>query len=162
MITIPNETLIQSLDTLREIYTQQQKAAATLQTTFKAFTDSQSKIRKALTDYSTQNTGADVQSAQETFTGLRLKEETIDPLLPTLRRETKTLTALTTALKDASAALRIEPVDVGRLDKANTILQNASQQDIRALLPELTQELDLAQRALGDAFGYKLRDALAQ
>jgi hypothetical protein len=159
---MPNETLIQTLDALRETYTQQQKAAATLQATFKALTDTQTKVRKALTDYNIQNTGADVRSAQEIFAGLRLKEETIDPLLPALRRETKTLAVLTAALKDASTALRMEPVDVGRLDKATTALQSASQTAIRALLPELTVELDLAQQALGTEFGYKLRDALAQ
>ncbi len=159
---MPNEMLIQQLETLRDLYNQQQKAATVLQTTFKAVTDAQNKTRKALSDYSTQNTGTDIGAAQDTFTRLRLKEETIDPLLPNLRREIKTLTAFTSALKDAAVALRTEPVDVGRLDKALAILQSASQANIQAVVPELREELDLAQRALGEDFGYKLREALAE
>jgi len=159
---MPNEALIQQLETLRDTYNQQQKAAAVLQTTFKAVTDTQNKVRKALSDYSAQNTGADVNQANETFATLRLKEDTIDPLGPNLRREIKTLASLTTALKDAATALRGEPVDVVRLDKALTILQTASQQNIQAVLSELREEVTLAQRVLSDEFGSKLRDALAQ
>lgn len=161
-LIMPNEALIQSLEQLKDIYSQQQKSATVLQTAFKAFTDSHNKTRKALSDYKAQNTGTDASHAQEIFATLRLKEETIDPLLPGLRREVKTLAALVGALKDISTALRSEPVDVVKLDKAVTTLQTADQQDIQALLPELNEELDLAQRALGEEFGYKLRDALAQ
>jgi len=74
----------------------------------------------------------------------------------------KALTAITGALKEGAAALRSDPVDVVRLDKAIAALQPVVQQDISALLPELSEELDVAQRALGDQFGEKLRDALAQ
>jgi hypothetical protein len=157
-----NETLIHNLETLRDTYTQQQKTATVLQTTFKAFADSQNKTRKALSDYDSQNTGTDISRASETFTTLRLKEDTIDPLLPSLRREIKALSALVSALKDTVTALRSEPVDVVKLDKASTTLQTADQQNIQALLPELNEELLLAQRALGDEFGAKLRDALTQ
>jgi len=158
---MPNETLISQLDTLYTAYLQQQKTAAVLQKTLKAVTDTQSKAQKILRDYSVQNTGADISAAQETFAQLRLKEDTIDPLLPDLRRELKTLAALVGSLKEAAAALRSEPVDVTRFDKAITHLQAAKQPDIAALIPELSLELDLAQRALGDEFGAKLRDALA-
>ncbi len=122
---MPNETLIQQLETLREIYTQQQKVAATLQTTFKAVTDAQNKTRKALNEYSVQNSGADISTAQNTFQALRLKEDTIDPLLPGLRREIKTLTSLSGALKDAGVALRSEPVDVVKLDGSGDTLTDA-------------------------------------
>ena len=99
--------------------------------------------------------------AQDVFAQLHLKEDTIDPLLPDLRRELKMLAVLVGALKEASVALRSEPVDVVRLDKALMHLPSARQQDILKLIPELNQELELAQQALGDEFGAKLRDALA-
>ena len=158
---MPNETLIGQLDVLREDYLQQQKAATALQKTFKIVTDTQNKAQKALFDYAAKNTGLDVSSAQETFSQLRLKENTIDPLLPDLRRELKLLAGLTASLKDASVALRSEPVDVTRLDKAVAVLQSARSQEVSDLIPELNQELELAQRNLGNEFGAKLRDALA-
>ncbi len=159
---MPNETIISQLDILRESYLQQQKMAAALLASLKTITNVQSKTQKALADYSLQNTGADVTRAQEVFAQLRLKEETIDPLLPDLRREIKSLAALTGALKDAAVALRSEPADVVRLDKAIAQLQTAKQQDILDLLPELREELEVAQRALGDEFGQRLRTALAE
>ena len=159
---MPNETLIQQLETLREIYTQQQKTASVLQTAFKSVIDAHNKTRKALSDYSVQNTGSDARQSHETFTNLRLKEDAIDPLVPNLRREIKTFAALTNALKDAGTALRSEPVDVVKLDKAIATFQTAEQQNIQGILSELNEELDIAQRALGDEFGSKLRDALAQ
>lgn len=159
---MPNETIISQLDQLREQYTLQQKAATTLQATLKNITAAQSKTQKALMDYNVQNTGVDVRPAQDAFANLRLKEETVDPLLPDLRRELKALTGLISALKDAAVALRTEPVDVVRMDKAISALQINSQENMLNLLPELNKELDLAQRILGDAFGEKLRDGLAE
>ncbi len=44
---MPNEILIAQLDTLRETYTQQQKAVATLQAAFKGVTNANSKAQKA-------------------------------------------------------------------------------------------------------------------
>jgi hypothetical protein len=158
---MPNEPLISQLDTLRDAYLQQQKAASTLQKSLKTVTDAQSKAQKTLRDYRMQNTGADVSSVQDTFARLRLKEDAIDPLLPDLRREIKTLAALVNALKEASVALHSEPVDVVQLDKAVTHLQGIQQQDVLDLIPELKQELEVAQRVLGDEFGAKLRDALS-
>lgn len=159
---MPNESIITQLDQLRELYTQQQKAAGALQTRLKTITAEQSKMQKTLLDYSSQNTGVDVRPAQEVFASLRLKEQVVDPLLPDLRRELKMLTVSIGALKDAAAALRTEPVDVARLDKALTALKTDPQQDVLALLPELDQELVLAQRLLGDEFGKKLQLALVE
>ncbi len=48
-----------------------------------------------------------------------------------------------------------------RLDKALTVLQSSKESAILDVMPELQSELDLAQRALGDEFGQKLRAALA-
>lgn len=159
---MPNETLLTQLDALREVYAQQQKAVSTLQTALKAFTDAQSKAQKALRDAAAQDVRLNTAGAQEAFSQTRLKEDAIDPLLPDLRRELKNLAIITGALKDAASALRSEPVDVVRLDKALTLLQTSKQQDIAPLLPQLSNELDVAQRALGDEFGQKLRDALAE
>jgi hypothetical protein len=115
-----------------------------------------------LRDYGEQDGSVDVSGAQEAFAQSRLKDEAIDPLLPDLRREIKTLTTLTGTLKEATTALRSQPVDVVHLDKALAILQTMREQAVLDLVPELQQELDLAQRALGDEFGQKLRTALAE
>ncbi len=157
-----NDSLLQQLDLLRDQYTRQQKTASGLQASLKGVTDVHNRLQKTLEDYRERNTGADVTGIQDLFASLRLKEDAIDPLLPDLRRELKALTAITGALKEGAAALRSDPVDVVRLDKAIAALQPVVQQDISALLPELSEELDVAQRALGDQFGEKLRDALAQ
>lgn len=157
-----NDFLLQQLDFLRDQYIRQQKAASGLQTSLKGVTDAHSRVQKALANYRDQNTGADVTNIQTMFANFRLKEDSIDPLLPDLRRELKMLIAIAGALKDAATALRSDPVDVVRLDKAIATLQPAAQQDISILLPELGEELNVAQRTLGDQFGEKLRDALAQ
>jgi hypothetical protein len=157
---MPNELLIQQLDELRAYYTHQQKAALALQTSLKSAQDSQIRLQKTLTDYRDQNTAVTLNEALMTFGNLDLKTTLLDPLLPELRRELKMLVTITNGLKDAIAALRSEPVDVARLDKACTSLQSLQQPNIADLLAQLHQELDLAQRALGDLFGYKLRDAL--
>jgi hypothetical protein len=117
-----NETLSKQLDDRRESYIQRQKAASSLQAAFKLTTNAHGKAQKALRDYHEQDATVNVQSAQESFTQLRLKEEAIDPLLPDLRREIKNLTTLTGALKEAATALCSAPVDVVRLDKALTTL----------------------------------------
>lgn len=162
---MPNETMITQLDTLRETYTQQQKAVAALQAAFKGVTNAHSKAQKALRDLSALNSGVSydgVNSAQEAFSASSLREEAMDPLLPEIRRELKSLAILTGALKDAASALRSEPVDVVRLDKALATLETAKQEDVREKLPPLREELDVAQRVLGDEFGQSLRSALVE
>jgi hypothetical protein len=159
---MPNEPLIQQLELLRDNYTRQQKAASALQAALKNVTNVQNRIQKAFSQYVEQNSGVDVNNAQTVFANDRLKEDAVDPLLPDLRRELKGLAAISGALKDALSALSSEPVDVVRLDKAVSHLQTAAPQDIADVIPELNEELELAQRALGDEFGAKLRDALAE
>ncbi|MBK8046748.1 MAG: hypothetical protein IPK16_06270 [Anaerolineales bacterium] len=146
---------------MRESYTQREKTAAALLAAFKLNAGAQGKVLRALTDYAAQDATVDVRSAQDAFSRLKLKEEVVDPLTPELRRETKALNSLTAALKEATTALRSDPVDVVRLDKALTHLATSKEPQVLERLPELQQELDLAQRALGDEFGQKLRDALA-
>ncbi len=162
---MPNETLITQLDTLRETYTQQQKAIAGLQAAFMGVMNAHSKAQKALRDLSILNSGVSADGltgAQEAFSESRLKDKAVDPLLPDIRRELKGLATLTGALKDAASALRTEPVDVVRLDKALATLEMAKQENVREMLPPLREELEVAQRVLGDEFGQRLRSALLE
>jgi prefoldin subunit 5 len=162
---MPNEALITQLDTLRETYAQQQKAVAGLQAAFKGVTNAHSKVQKALRDLAMLNSGVspdNLNGAQEAFAAGRLREDAVDPLLPDIRRELKSLATLTGALKDAASSLRTEPVDVVRLDKALATLETAKQEDVRETLQPLREELDVAQRVLGDEFGRRLRSALSE
>ena len=153
-----NETLLHQLDALREQYSGQQRAAAALLTALKAVNNAQAKAQKALAAH---RGTTDVRPAQEAFAALRLREEAIDPLLPRLQREDRVLAALGGALREAATALRQEPPDVVRLERALGVLAADNRAELHALLPSLHDELDLAGRLLGDEFGYRLREALA-
>lgn len=157
---MPNEPLLLQLAQLTDTYALRQKRASTVQAAFKLVVNGQAKSLKALRDYAEHDTTVDVQSAQEAFARVRVREEAIDPLTPDLRREIKNLATLIGALKEGATALRSEPVDVARLDKALTALQSTKEPAALGVVPELQSELDLAQRALGDEFGQKLRAAL--
>jgi hypothetical protein len=162
---MPNDALIGELDRLRETYSQRQKATNHLLATLKGATAALSKTNRTLREYADLNpTANDIAKAQQSFSASGLKEEAIDPLLPSLRREAKTLTSLAGALKDAATALRGESVDVIKLGHAYAALQGAKIQDatLAALLPDIGQEIEQAQYALGDTFGHALRAALAE
>lgn len=156
-----NEPLLLQLTQLIDNYTLRQKRAGAVQSSFKLVNDAYNKALKALREYAEHDTTVDVAGAQAGFGRVRVREEAIDPLAADLRREIKTLAALITALKDSATALRAEPVDVVRLDKALAVLQDGKEQPVLDAVPELQKELELAQRALGDEFGQKLRTALA-
>ncbi len=157
---MPNEILLNQLTQLTDAYSLRQKRANAVQSSFKLVTNTHNKTLKALRDYAEHDTTVDVQAALNAFMRVRIKEEAIDPLTPDLRREIKSLATLVAAIKESANALRAEPVDVVRLDKALTALQASKESPVMELIPELQAELDLAQRALGDEFGQKLRDAL--
>ena len=162
---MPNDVLITELERVRETYTQRQKTANGLIAALKGTTGAIGKANRMLKDYTDLNPASNgIVQSQQTFGALRLKEEAVDPLMPDLRREVKTLTGLTSALKDAATALRGEIVDVVRLGHAYAALQAVKVQDgaLDALLPELDRELEQAQHSLGDTFGAALRDALAE
>ena len=156
-----NESLLLQLTQLIDNYALRQKRASAVQSAFKLVNDVHNKAGKALRDYAEHDTTVDVAGAQAAFGRVRVREEAIDPLAPDLRREIKTLAALIAALKDSATSLRAEPVDVVRLDKALAVIQESKEQPVLDAVPELQNELDLAQRALGDEFGQKLRSALA-
>ena len=172
---MPNDSLINALESLRETYSQRQRTTNSLLAALKGTTSALNKASRTLTEYAAQNpnaNGAGLLEAQQALTqeapALRLKDDVIDPLLPDLRREAKTLAALVTALRDALAALRGETVDVVKLGHAYQALQTGAQrarlQDgtLDALMPDLLQELQQAQRTLGETFGQALRHAVAE
>jgi hypothetical protein len=155
-----NEVLLNQLTHLIDAYSLRQKRANVVQSSFKLMTNAHSKTLKALRDYAEHDTTVDVQVALDAFARVRVKEEAIDPLTPDLRREVKSLAVLIAALKESTNALRAEPVDVVRLNKALTALLASRETAVAEIIPDLQSELDLAQRALGDEFGQKLRAAL--
>lgn len=163
---MPNDALIAALERLRDTYSQRQKTTNNLMAALKGAGGSVGKASRALREYADQGGGASppIAQAQQVFGTLRLKEDAVDPLLPDLRREVKALTSLTAALKDALAALRGEAVDVVKLGHAEAALQASKISDaaVAAVLPGLEQELQQAQRSLGDTFGLALRHALAE
>jgi hypothetical protein len=163
---MPNETLIAALEGLRNTCAQRQRLTNNLMTALKSTSSALGKVNRAVREYTEQNSGlsAGIARAQASFGELRLKEEAIDPVQPELRREIKQLATLTAALKDALTALDGESVDVIRLEHAYRMLQNSKVQDaaLANLLPQIEQELEQAQRALGDSFGLALRHALEQ
>jgi hypothetical protein len=164
---MPTEILIEALEQLRDNYNQRQKATNGLVTALKGTTSSLNKATRALKDYADQNgivNQATLAQSQQTFGGLRLREEAIEPIMPDLRRELKIQQKISTALRDAGAALRGESVDVVKLGHAYEALQaiKTPSAELGELLPALGEELEQAQRALGETFGLALRHALAE
>jgi hypothetical protein len=168
---LPNDELIGRLEGLREGYAQQLRAANGLLTALKATTGALGKAGRALRDYAEGDTATTatmdkdkLATARQTFDALRLREDAVDPLLPELRRETKALSTLMDALRDAAASLRGEIVDVVKLDRAYTTLQGLGERDdaVAALLPDLNRALQEGQRALGATFGVALRHAMRE
>lgn len=166
---MPDDALIERLDTLRESYSGRLRAANGLLTALKGSTGALSKANRAFRDYAEGDPSPlldeeKLACARQAFESSRLKDEAVDPLLPELRRETKALTDAVAALRDAATSLRGEAVDVVKLDKALTTLRDGRIQDdaISALLPSLDDELQQGQVMLGATFGDALRHALAE
>lgn len=163
---MPEQSLLDALDALRESYAQRLKTANALFTALKGTSGALNKTNKALMEYAELNAAADlskIQSAQQKLETLRLKEELSDPLLPDLRREIKLLSAFVAALREALTALRAESIDVVRLSRACNTLQKTKVQEpnLEVLLPPIIAELTEAERSLGATFGEALREALA-
>jgi hypothetical protein len=162
---MPDAALIAALESLRDSYGQRQKLTNGLIAALKATTGAINKAGRAIREYAPgAPPGSPLAQAQQAFAAVRLKDEAVDPLMPDLRREVKALTAVVAGLKDALVALRGETVDVVKLGHAYSALESSKIQDgaLRELLAGLAQELELAQRALGDTFGLALRHALAE
>ena len=165
---MPNDVLIAQLDSLRETYNGRLRATNGLLAALKATTDAFGKTGRSLREYA--EVGASVAdmdklaNAREAFETQRIKDDAVDPLRPELRREVKSLGAMTTALRDAAVSLRGEIVDVVKLDGALPALQVARGQDevLAALLPALNDELLKGQAALGATFGLALRHAMRE
>jgi len=163
-MSVADESLIATLSALRDTYAQRQRAAASLMTALKATTVTLGKAGRLLGDYASSG-GVDdnrLAQARRSFADVRVRDEAVTPLTPELRREVKALSGVAAALREALTALRAEPVDVVRLGRSMPSLRDATRDpDLAALLPSLESELEEAQRALGDTFGYALRGALA-
>jgi len=163
---MPDVALIETLDRLRESYSQRQKLSANLVTALKRTTSALGKTTRTMREYveRTQGVAEAAPRALEALATSRLRDEALDPLQPALRREIKLLTAQTTALKDAANALRGEAVDVVKLGHAVAALEASKLKDpaVTALLPQLAHELAQGQQALGATFGLALRHALAE
>lgn len=164
---MPEETLLYALEQLRSSYNQRKRTTGSLMVALKAVNGGLNKVSRALEAYTDTESTLDpavLHQTRETFNTLHLKGDTIDPLLPELRRESKTFATLEGALKDAQTALSGKTVDVVRLDNAFSTLSNAPIEDqaITDLLPQLEHELQQAQQQLGNVFGAALRDAMAE
>lgn len=166
---MPNDALITTLEHLRETYNQRQRATNGLLNALKGTASAVGKTSRALREYADQR-GTDtngVGAATEAFApgaaATHLKDEVVDPLVSTLRREVKSDAATFGALKDALTALSGDAVDVVKLGRAVTTLRANSRadQNLAAAMPPLEAELTQAQQTLGDTFGRALRDALA-
>jgi uncharacterized lipoprotein YmbA len=164
---MPDDMLISQLESLRETYTQKQKATNALISGLKNAASALVKASRALDDYADTNGGLDeagLAQAQQGIGAARLKEEVADALLPDLRREVKAYTTVSTGLKDAIAALYSDPVDVVRLDHAYANVGSFSGQDatLDDLMPGLAAEIEQAQKQLGNVFGVALRETMAE
>lgn len=162
-----NESLIQTLDTVRIAYNQRKRMTSNLVSALKGVHDSLSKATRAWENYRDDTSTIDhaiLLQARESFGALQVKEGIIDPLLPGLHREARVFALLEAALKDAMSALDGTIVDVVKLDHACSAMQAATIDDaaLTELFPQLEQELQQAQQALGSVFGAALRDALAE
>ena len=164
---MPDPTLIDSLESVRNGYAQRLKTANSLVAAFKTTSSAQGKLAKLLHDYAEQNPAAGPEKlsyTQQAVGNFRPKEDVSDVLLPDLRREIKTLTALNAALRGVVSALKSTNVEVGTLGHAYDSLRGLNVQDeaLQGLLPQVEAELVQAQQALGVTFGEQLRAALAE
>jgi hypothetical protein len=160
-------SILTAAEELQETYSQRLRTIKNLLSTLKNTSGALSKANRSLREYiAVATTPAQTATlAQQSFSDLRLKDEVLDPLSGDLRREQKAVTAVEAALKDAASALRAESVDVIRLSRALQALQARGQQSednaLQELVPQLSAELDEAERELSLTFGEALRDTLA-
>jgi hypothetical protein len=155
------QDLIARLDTLYNVYTQQLKNVNALTAALKNIIGVSSKLTRCLEDYAPVALNAEmITQAQQAVETNALKEQTSDILLPELRQQAKFLTATIGALKDARVALNNDPIDVVRLDRAVTVLQQGGIE--LEVMEALTQELEEAQAQLGNLFGVALNKHLAE
>lgn len=156
--------LVDSLDALRVTALQRLKSANTLLASLKLVNTAQSKTLKALTDYSERTPSPDSSVALgETLAQSPLKTGA-ETLTAELKRDIRSLTGFSGALKAVISSLSAETIEVQALDKALKTLRasNSDDEALAALLPRIEGELSQANQELGETFGEQLRDALAQ
>jgi len=162
---MPDNALIDSLETLRAAYAERQKLAGALTTQIKAAHSAAAKAAKTLNDLAGvyPDSPQSYQSSLQFIVDADLKRGVIDPLTPDLKADTKRFTNAAGALKALVAALRSDPYDVAALNKALDAVQKLNLPDagFAPLLNEAQRELERAQSRLSELFGQDLREALA-
>ena len=164
---MPNQSLIERLEELLEIYSQRRRSTDGLLRGLKGAHNTLNKTTKALNDYIEQNSNLDLEKltiVQQKVESIQFKDDVYDVLQLDLRRESKALANQIKSLRDAIAALQDELVDLIKLDRAFQSFQTSPLQDdnIQTLMPDLQHEIEQAQARLGNEFGVALRDALAE
>lgn len=161
---MPDETLITALQSLRDEYSQKQKATNNLVKALKGRSSAFGKLQAVLSDYAANNASGDPEPERHVQDIFGTVGENINPLIVKASREAKELAKLNGALKSILSALSSNPVDVVRLSHPYENLKTVEIQDDRivAILPEIAYELEEAQNALGVVFGAALRAALAE
>ena len=155
------QDLIAHLDMLRNGYNQQLKNVNGAAAALKNMTGAVSKLARVLEEYTPIALAPEsVEEVQRSLETANFKEHAADLLMPDLRQQTKFLTGVVTALKDASTALNSDPVDVVRLDRAVNVLQSAGLEP--EVMEALSQELQEAEARLGNIWGVALHNRLAE
>lgn len=158
---MPNTELITQLEALQASFSQQQKITNILLTTLKNTVTSLNKLQRAWGDYAPLAADAEkLAQAQANLETVPFKEQVADLLMPDLRQQLKSQIRVTAALKEAIAALKSDPVEVVKLDRAYQTLQADGLEE--ELLVALEQELQEAQAQLGNVFGAALHARLAE
>lgn len=161
------QSLIENLDNLLAHYSQRRRTTDALLRGLKGASDALTKADRALMTYREQDSlleQAQLDQTQQIMEALQFKEQVYTPLQLNLRRESKALANQVKALRDASAALQGDLVDLIKLDRAYQSLVAAPFDDaaVQAVLPALANEVEQAQARLGNEFGAALRDVLAE
>ncbi len=160
---MPDESLLAALQTLRDEYSQKQKATNNLIKALKGKASAFGKIQAAMSDYAASNASIDQEPGQRVQEILGSAQENVNPLITNAIREAKELAALVGALKGIIGAMSTSPVDVVRLSHPFETLKTVEIADdrIMEMLPHLDREMTQAQEALEMLFGAALRDSLA-
>jgi hypothetical protein len=160
---MPDETLLNSLQALRDEYAQRTKAAKKVLTVLKGKTSAFGKIQQALGEFEAVNNGADLSALGQVQDAFTAAQAPIAGLTAGTGRDEKLFTKLVSALKGIQAALETTPVDINKLSQQYAVLKALDVQDERLLRlqPVLDRALDAAQQSLGLVFGNVLRDAFA-
>lgn len=157
---MPDESLLMTLQVLRDDYSQRQKAAANLLKALRGKSSALGKVSQIIGDYAAINADDDLLPSVQT--GISAAQDNSGPLTARLNREIRRLTPFNGALKDIMNAINSDPVDVVKFSHPYELLKATDIEDERlsAVMPQLAAVLEAAQTELGFSFGRALHDAL--